>query len=193
MSFDADVYEIRQLIRPVVNLYQVEAGGTPVCFVRQKRMKLREDIGFFADESQTDELFRLKARSVIEVHGRYDVVATGGEPIGVLQKVFGKSLLRSTWRVLDPSDKEVAIARERSLPVAILRRGIEVVPYVGPLIPVPYNFEIVSGDKPLGSLTRAFGKIRDQYALDLSGDPERTVDRRLAIALAIALDTLQNR
>jgi hypothetical protein len=29
--------------------------------------------------------------------------------------------------------------------------------------------------------------------LDLSGDPEKTLDRRLAIALAIGLDTLQNR
>jgi hypothetical protein len=29
--------------------------------------------------------------------------------------------------------------------------------------------------------------------LDLSGDHERRLDRRLAIALAIGLDTLQNR
>jgi hypothetical protein len=36
-------------------------------------------------------------------------------------------------------------------------------------------------------------KVRDQYLLDLSGDREKRIDRRLAIALAVGLDTLQNR
>ena len=41
-------------------------------------------------------------------------------------------------------------------------------------------------------MTRKF-QLRDRYVLDLAGDAERAIDRRLAIALAIALDTLQNR
>jgi hypothetical protein len=36
-------------------------------------------------------------------------------------------------------------------------------------------------------------QLRDRYVLDLSGDTEKKLDRRLAIALAIGLDTLQNR
>ena len=36
-------------------------------------------------------------------------------------------------------------------------------------------------------------KVRDEYLLDLSDDRERKVDRRLAVALAVGLDTLQNR
>ena len=36
-------------------------------------------------------------------------------------------------------------------------------------------------------------QLRDRYILDLGGDHDRRVDRRLAIALAIGLDTLQNR
>ena len=35
--------------------------------------------------------------------------------------------------------------------------------------------------------------IADRYTLDLSGDPERTLDRRLALALAVGLDALQAR
>jgi hypothetical protein len=35
--------------------------------------------------------------------------------------------------------------------------------------------------------------LRDQYVLDLSRDPERKLDRRLGIVLAVGLDTLQNR
>ena len=47
----------------MANLYRVSAGATPVAFVRQKRMALKEDIRFFADENETRELFRLKARA----------------------------------------------------------------------------------------------------------------------------------
>ena len=36
-------------------------------------------------------------------------------------------------------------------------------------------------------------QLRDRYVLDLSGDTGRKLDRRVAVALAIGLDALQNR
>ena len=191
----SDRFVIDQLIRPMVNLYRITAEGQPVAFVRQKRMAIKEDIRFFADENEARELWRIKARSLMEFGGRYDVTTPAGEKIGVLGKVFGKSLLRSTWQVLDSSEQEVAIAKERSLPIAILRRAIDAVPY-GDFIPIPFHFTIdavVDGaDRHLGDLNRRFG-VRDTYDLDLSGDTERRIDRRLAVALGIALDALQSR
>ena len=56
----ADRFVIDQLVRPMVNLYRISTDGRPIAFVRQKRMALKEDIRFFADENETDELFRLK-------------------------------------------------------------------------------------------------------------------------------------
>ncbi|MBA2462073.1 MAG: hypothetical protein H0V45_09965 [Actinobacteria bacterium] len=188
---NADTFVIDQLIRPMVNLYRISAGGEPIAFVRQKRLAIKEDIRFFVDENETEELFRLKARALMEFGGRYDVTTPAGERVGVLEKVFGKSLLRSTWRVLDASEQELAIAKERSMPVAILRRVIDAVPY-GDFVPIPFHFTIDAGDRHLGDLNRRFG-VRDTYDLDLSRDTERAIDRRLAIALGIALDALQSR
>jgi uncharacterized protein YxjI len=129
---------------------------------------------------------------MIDIGGRYDITDPSGTRIGVLEKVFGKSLLRSTWRILDAEEQEVAGAQERSMPMAILRRAIDFVPDFGGLIPIPYNFDIhVNGDV-VGRMDRKF-QLRDRYVLDLAGDTEKRIDRRLAIALAIGLDTLQNR
>jgi uncharacterized protein YxjI len=191
MMLDAERYEIDQLIRPIANLYRISAHGQPVAFVRQKKLAIKEDIRFFADENEARELFRIKARAMFEVGGRYDVTAPDGERIGVLEKVFARSLLRSTWRLLDGSEAEVAVAQERSLPVALLRRAIDFVPY-GDFIPILFHFTIDEGEQHLGDLTRAWG-VRDRYTLDLSGDTERRLDRRLAVALSIALDALQSR
>ena len=189
--FEADRFEIQQVIRPMVNLYRISARGLPVAFVRQKRMALKEDIRFFAHEDETEELFRIKARAMMELGGRYDVTTPEGERIGVLEKVFGKSLFRSTWRILDGAEQELAIAQERSLLWAIVRRVIDAVPY-GEFVPILFHFRIDRGEQQLGELTRAIG-VRDRYTLDLSGDTEGTIDRRLAIALGIALDALQSR
>jgi uncharacterized protein YxjI len=187
----SDRFLIDQLIRPMANLYRISADGAPVAFVRQKKLAIKEDIRFYADESQTEELFRIKARALMELGGRYDVTTPAGEKVGVLGKVFGKSLLRSTWSIMDANEQELAIAKERSQFWAIARRVVDAVPY-GDFIPILFHFTIDAGDQHLGELTRKVG-IRDTYTLDLSGDPERRIDRRLAIALAIALDALQSR
>jgi hypothetical protein len=122
---------------------------------------------------------------------RYDVFA-GEENIGRLWHKFGESLFRTTWHVGGPQEDEVAIARERSTAAAVARRVVDFVPYVGEFVPIPYNFEILMNGDVIGGMDRKF-KLRDQYVLDLSGDRDRKLDRRLAIALAVGLDTLQNR
>jgi uncharacterized protein YxjI len=191
-ALDADRFEIEQLIRPMVNLYRISSPGGPVAFVRQKRMAIKEDIRFFTREDESEELFRIKARSMMEFGGRYDVTAADGEKIGVLEKVFAKSLLRSTWRLLDANEQELAVVQERSMLAAIVRRVIDAVPY-GDFIPIVFHFTIDTADgRHMGDFTRAWG-VRDRYTLELSGDPDKSIDRRLALALAIALDALQSR
>jgi uncharacterized protein YxjI len=187
----SDRFVIDQLIRPMANLYRVTAGSLPVAFVRQKRMAIKEDIRFYADEDEQEEIFRIKARSLMEFSGRYDVTTPAGEKIGVLEKVFTRSLFRSTWRIYDPNDQEVGVAQERSVSVAFLRRIIDAIPY-GDFVPIPFHFTFDAGDRHLGDLNRRLG-YRDTYDLDLSGDFERTIDRRLAVALGVALDALQSR
>jgi len=198
--FEYDRYLVDQLIRPIANLYRVTplaAGetpaGPPIAYVRQKKLAIKENIRFFADEAVTQELFAIQARSWLDTGGsRYDVNDVRDGKVGVLEHVFGKSLLRSTWRVANAQEEEVAIARERSQAMAIARRVIDFVPDVGGLIPIPYNFDILAGEQVIGRMDRKF-QLRDRYVLDLSSDPDKVLDRRLAIALAIGLDTLQNR
>ena len=198
--FEHDRYLVDQLVRPMVNLFRItpldaheQPAGPPVAFVRQKRMAVKENIRFFVDESESQELFHIQGRSWLDTGGsRYDVNDAQDGHIGILSHIFGKSLVRSTWRLSTPDEEEIAIAHERSQTMGILRRAIDFVPDIGGLIPIPYNFDILIGGEVIGHLNRKFN-LRDQYVLDLAGDPERKLDRRLATALAVGLDTLQNR
>lgn len=196
--FEHDAFFVDQLIKPIANLYRIStlgsdgaSPGDPVAFVRQKKLAIREDVRFFADEREQEELFRIKARQIFEVGGRYDVTTPMGERLGVLEKVFGISLIRSTWKVFDAAEQQLALTQEKSVPVAILRRLIDFVPY-GELVPIVFQFTIFMDGREVGELRRPIG-LRDRYVLKLPGDHERRIDRRLAIALAIALDALQSR
>ena len=198
--FDYDRYLVDQLVRPIANLYRVTPlavgdtpAGPPIAYVRQKKLAIKEHIRFCADEGETQELFHIQAQTWLDTGGsRYDVVDVQEGKIGTIHHVFGKSLLRTTWNVLDAAGEEVAVARERSQVMAILRRGIDFVPDVGGLIPIPYNFDLLAGEQVIGKMDRKF-QLRDRYGRDLSADPDKKLDRRLAIALAIGLDKLQNR
>jgi len=182
---------VRQKITAFVNRYVVtvptETGeeGELVAFVEQKRLAFREEVTFFADEAKTTPLFRFKARQVLDVGATYDVTAPDGTVIGLFRKDFAKSLLRSTWH-LEQGDL-TAVGRERSAFIAVLRRIwdlFEDLPFF-----FKYHFDFVSGDQPVMSVDKT-ALIRDRYRLDIKVP---ALDRRMAIAMAVALDALQSR
>jgi hypothetical protein len=195
---------VQQKFAPIANIYQIStvgpdgrSAGEPLAYVRQKRLKIREQIDFFTDESRQVPLLRLQARKVFEFRGVTDVLVptgAGGTVIGTLKKNFGRSLLRSSWTVLNPAGQPVATAQESSMFIAILRRVWDAIPYIGD-IPffIPFHFDIHFPDgRQMGRYSRV-AAIRDRYVLDLSGDPQKWFDRRVALAFTVALDALQDR
>ena len=60
------------------------------------------------------------------------------------------------------------------------------------MIPILLHVTIMLDSREVGGLRRPIG-LRDRYVLDLQGDPDRRLDRRVAVALGIALDALQSR
>ena len=77
-------------------------------------------------------------------------------------------------------------------------RAVGFIPYVGDYadwLPIPYHFDFVRDGDVLGSHERRTGlfKFRDVYDIDMSGDPQRTLDRRLVLANAVGMDALQAR
>jgi uncharacterized protein YxjI len=202
---DVDRFTIRQRVRLVGNRYEVRAAGPGdeegelVAFVQQKTFALKEDLRFYADEAKTTELFRLKARQRFDPTARYKVTDAEGAEIGEIAKAFKRSLARSTWRVYAPGGQEEMVwATERSLFRSLLRRLLSLaglIPIVGEvleLVPIRYHFDFFAGERAIGHFERLFG-LRDRYVLDLAADVEHVLDRRVAIALAVAMDALQAR
>jgi uncharacterized protein YxjI len=191
-----DQFVLRQRIKLVINQYEfsLAEGEPPFCFVEQKRFKFKEDIRFYADDSKSVELLRIKARQRFDPRATYDITGPGGEKIGEIQKVFGASLLRSTFAIRDGSGE--VRAQEKSLAVALIRRLVGFIPYVENFanwLPIPYHFTFERDGQVLGEHRRRIGKFRDIYDIDFSQDSGRTLDRRMVLAAAVGMDALQAR
>lgn len=179
---------VRQRIRMMVNQYEVHevapdgSEGPLLAFAQQKRMAFKEQVTLYTDDTKQVPVLGFKARSVIDLGATYDVMDAGGNPIGLFRKDFARSLLRSTWHVEQPGIGTMT-GQERNPWVAVLRR------FVDSLSWLPYHFDFTAGGPPLFSVVKKWG-LRDRYVVDIH-DPR--LDRRLVIAMAVALDALQAR
>jgi len=197
----ADRLLVQQVFKPIANEYRISVPehdsseeGEPLLFVKQKRMKIREDIGFRRSPDAEAHEFMIKSKTVFEFRGRHEVLDDRGEVIGSLQKDFGKSLLRSHWHVRDAAGEELFEAHESSWLIALVRRFADLLGDIASLLTwLPFNFTFKRDGTPVGSYQRVLGKLRDRYVLDIEREAMQGVDRRLVIAFAVALDALQDR
>jgi uncharacterized protein YxjI len=196
----ADRVLVQQVLKPVANEYRIsipEPGsteeGTPLLFVKQKKLKIKEDIRFRLSPDSDDHAFMIKARSVFEFRGRHEVLDASGTVIGLLEKNFRRSLLRSHWHLRDSSGTELVEAHETSWTIALVRRVAAVLPeWLAPIGWVPFNFVLRREGREVGTYRRVLGKLRDRYVLELGPDLAG-IDRRVVVAFAVALDALQDR
>ena len=196
----ADRFLVQQVFKPIANEYRfsIPAPGTtnegePLLYVKQKKMKIKEDIRFRLTPDEGPHLFMIKSKSVFEFRGRHEVLDAEGQVIGLLEKDFGRSLVRSHWRIRDSAGTELFESHETSWFVALLRRFADVASdWLSPLAWLPFNFVLRRQGEPVGSYKRILGTFRDRYLLELEPGLE-DVDRRLVLAFAVALDALQDR
>jgi uncharacterized protein YxjI len=196
----ADRLLVQQVFKPIANEYRISVPthgstdeGRPLLYVKQKKMKIKEDIRFRLAPDDDAHLFMIKSKSVFEFGGRHEVLDPSGAVIGLLEKDFGRSLLRSHWHVRDTAGTELLEAHESSWIIALLRRLGDIGPDLLSLLEwLPFNFVLRRNGEQVGTYKRVLGAVRDRYVLELDpgiGD----VDRRLLVAFAIGLDALQDR
>ncbi|UOY04009.1 hypothetical protein [Blastococcus sp. PRF04-17] len=187
---------VKQRITLMINRYEIRAAnpdgseGPLMALAEQKRMKIKEEVRFFSDESKSRVVFSFKARQRLDVHAEHDVFDEYGQQLGYFGKQFGASLLRSTWNLAAPGLQ--AVGRERRPFIAILRRIWELIPYLGDVwVPFIFHFDFVdTASGQVVMVSERVKAIRDRYDVQV---PDPRLDFRVAASMAVALDALQSR
>ncbi len=143
----------------------------------------------FRDDSRREVVLRvLQDQRVALVVRTYTVTTGDGTVLARLRKNYLYNVTRKRWSIESPSGSVLAIAVEESIVLSLLRRVLG--SFFG-LLRTNFVFEGPNGEE-LGEFNRTF-TIFDRYVLKLAEDPDRTLDRRVALATGIMLDTGERR
>lgn len=154
-------------------------------FVKQKAMKLKEDITVFTDESMTTPVLKIGARSWQDFSGTYDVTTPQGERLGSLKREGLKSILKDKWLILNNDDQPVGEIEEDSTFAALMRR------FLSNLIPQTFNVRL--NGQQVAVFSQHFNPFVAKYDIDFSLDQNDSLDRRLGIAAVVLLLAIEGR
>lgn len=193
---------IEQKFTALVNRYKVydpdagEGKGLLLAFAEQKRFTMKEEVLFYREEEKQKLAFSVKAEKIMDIHGRFFVNDENGKQIGAMRKSFKISLLRSTYELMDSSEKIVAIVHERNKWLAIFRRLWEIIPYAND-IPFIFKYHFTFVDPETGEILANYNKLtrfRDHYELVLEDDTLLDkVGWQTLVAQGVMLDVMQGR
>ena len=187
-AFQFDRYYLRRQVLALTGKIRLYApDGHQVLFCHQKMFRLKEDIRAYSDETCTQELLFIQARSVIDFSAAYDVIDSGfGNKVGVLRRKGWRSLMRDEWEVLTAEDQPIGLLWEDNPQRALIRRLL-----AGRLLPQDYDL-LIDG-KRVADLRQRFNLFRYEMDLDFSIDTDHLLDHRLGIAAAILLAVVEGR
>jgi len=187
-AFQFDSYLLKRQVLALTGKFRLyDPNDNLVLFCQQKMFKLKEDIRIYSDENKTQELLYIKARQILDFSAAYDVVDSQSDTkVGVLRRRGFRSMIRDEWQVLDAYDQPMGILLEDNMSRALLRRFI-----LGKLL--PQSYDLLINDVVLAEMKQRFHLFRYDLDLDFSMDTNRSLDRRLGIAAAILLGTIEGK
>jgi hypothetical protein len=155
-------------------------------YVKQKGFKLKEDIRVYTGEDMTKAVLLIQARKMLDISATYDVVDTiTFQKVGALRRKGIKSILKDEWLILDCNDNEVGTIKEDSTALALIRRFLTNL--------VPQTFEGVLNFRKVFEFRQKFNPFIQKIDVDFSYDREKILDKRLGIAAAVLLCSIEGR
>jgi uncharacterized protein YxjI len=148
----------------------------------------KRHVTIYRDQSKQDPLLKVFQDKKFEILTATFTVRDAEGEIAKFRKNYFYDIFRKHWHCYTPDGSLLCIAKEDSIILSLLRRFLGV--FFGLL---RINFIIVDPNhQVLGEFNRKF-TLLDRYVLDMSADRQQVLDRRIAVALGVMLDTGERR
>ena len=120
-----------KLLALASQIYIRDANGHLLGYVKQKLLKLKEDINVFADEGQTQHLFNIKADRILDFSANYRFTSANGQPIGSIRRRGMRSIFRANYEISDASGNHVMSINEENGWIKVGNAVIGELPIIG--------------------------------------------------------------
>lgn len=107
-----------------------DTEGNFVGYVRQKLLKIKEEVKVFSDESRTQELFNINATKWLDFNSTYNVTDVNGIYFGSVKRHGMRSLWRATYSIMDENEQVIFTVSEKNPWVTFFDNAIGEIPVV---------------------------------------------------------------
>lgn len=171
-----------KLLAIASQIYIRDANGQLLGYVKQKLLKLKEDINVFADEQQTQHLYNIKADRVLDFSANYTFTDNRGNVVGSIKRKGMRSIFKAHYQIFDPSGVQSMEIHEESAWVKVVDALVGELPVIGMFTGYFFNPAYIVSRSDGTAIARlqkqpAFfeGVFEVQKLADLSDDEEARV------------------
>ncbi len=120
-----------KLLAIASQIYVRDANGQLIGYVKQKLLKLKEDINVFADEQQTQHLYKIKADRVIDFSAKYNFSDATGRLLGSIKRKGMRSIFKAHYMIFDSNENQTMEIHEENGWIKVVDSLLGEVPILG--------------------------------------------------------------
>ena len=146
----------------------IDGAGQDIAYVRQKLLKLKEEVIVFSDRTKTKEIFKIKADKVIDWSPTYTVYDPAGNPLANTKRSGAKSLWNATYE-LNVGEKQIGVLSERNPWVKFFDALLGEIPIIGVVLGYFINptYDLASPEgKIIANLVKRPAVFEGYYTLE---------------------------
>jgi uncharacterized protein YxjI len=155
-------------------------------------LSVKRHVTFYVDDSRSQRILQILQDAKFQpINATYTICDAQGAVLARLRKNILYNFIRKRWYCTAPDGAFICTAKEVSIILSLIRRVLGSMQWL-----LRTNFIILRGDGKSEEIVGEFNRkltLFDRYVLDLSADPRHSLDRRIALALGVMLDTGERR
>ena len=168
-----------------------DATGRTVAYVRQKMLKLREDIQIYSDESRRRVLYNIRADRWLDWSAAYAFYDEGGREFGKVARKGWRSLWKAEYEIVDDRDRGEYKIQEENGWVKVIDNLVGEIPVLGWFTGYILNPSYLVTDtrgREVARLSKSASFFGRRFSVEKLGPPvEGASDDRLMLGLMMMI------
>lgn len=165
-------------------------AGRTLMYVRQKAFKLREAITVFADQTQSRELYHIKADRILDFSARYAITSADGAEIGAVRQQGMRSIWRARYDILR-GDDVVFEVREENPWAKVGDQLVRDIPFLSGFVFHPRYLVSTPDGSPVLRASKQSAWFEGRFRMDRLATPLTPDDERLLVIGAVTTVLLE--
>ena len=160
--------------------------GHVVAYVRQKMLKLKEDVQVYSDESRARVNYHIRANAWIDFSAAYTFFDPRDQPFGAIARKGWRSLWKADYEIIDRHEKLQFRVSEENAWVKVADGLLGEVPVLGMLTGYVFNPSYLVTDvhgHPVARLRKQPSFLGKEFSVDKLSDLDEDDEVRIMLGL----------